>query len=59
MDNEQNKNFFDRFSEWATHAAGSPSAFLIALILNYNMGRNWGPINKRVPDLKNDIIRPN
>ncbi len=35
MDNEQNKNFFDRFSKWATAAAGSPSAFLLALILNY------------------------
>jgi|GEM_PF-6343970 len=23
------------------------------------MGRNWGPINKRFPDLKNDIFRPN
>ena len=33
MDNEQNKNFFDRFSEWATAAAGSPSGFLIALTL--------------------------
>lgn len=33
MDNEQNKNFFDRFSDWATAAAGSPSAFLIALTL--------------------------
>lgn len=33
MDNEQNKNFFDRFSEWATPAAGSPSGFLIASTL--------------------------
>ena len=33
MDNEQNKNFFDNLSEWATAAAGSPSAFLIALTL--------------------------
>ncbi len=59
MDNEQNKNFFDRFSEWATAAAGSPSAFLIALTLNYSMVRNWGPINKCFPDVKNDIIRLN
>lgn len=33
MDNEQNKNFFDRFSEWALAEAGSPAAFLIALTL--------------------------
>ena len=33
MDNEQNKNFFDRFSEWGKPGAGSPSAFLIALTL--------------------------
>ena len=29
----ENQNFFERFSNWATTATGSPAAFIIALAL--------------------------
>ncbi len=45
METSENKSFFDRFSDWSTSAAGSPSAFLIALAL-IMIWAGTGPIFK-------------
>lgn len=45
MEASENKNFFERFANWATNATGTPSAFLgaFALILIWGI---CGPIFK-------------